>query len=1376
MPTAVEQILWAAVPNGVASGGSQLNLSVRVSPTLTGGTGFLNSSTHFVNWPTSVLNSSGSPGVPFPMHVVFTDGASPANTIGGANVAIDTSKLNPALWTALFGDGSTVTYTPPDTGEPYDNVPIVSYPSDLVASWLRDTYTSLATGSPTSHPSTSTLGPVYGPVGAVGTGVGNVGGLDLLDRIWTRLSDERKSNPLGLPRNKNYNDWSLAANDNPQTWFAALRFYHMVHQDPTFANQPALTLTSSGLAAIDFHRALTFINQHRTLQRALGLVFDVVIPTANLPFLSSPPATGVFVQALLANVDGTTISGTTPIKPRTRCNATTTVFEAYPSTPQVVGRQLTLGDASSFAVYGIDVDGGGLHTTQFADNLVLAQTPQSGDTKSANGPAPDAPDSYAPPALRSNGLTVAVVQRGQQFADALKRGGDLWSSLPSNSGSGKVPDLMAEDLVTGFVLDVWDQTGSAWHSTAMRDVSYSAGGITLNATQDEPGLDSPPRSQKDPTNSSQDQLNLPANLIRWTGWSNAAPRPGSPLAADGSSTVSTGPGSGPFNQMTITVLPSAGTLPRLRFGEQYALRARVVDIANNLLPITDASLAVVGDALNRVSPLSAYGRHDPLGSPDIYTFETNPFPGESAKRLVIRDIDPSVTSMRAFAPNRIAEAFAEVHGMFDTAASLGPPPVTLDGSSTTYDLITSRENQRYPGSMTPVGAQVWNPLSLTSPVPFLPDPLTRGGTLVVTLGPLTGNHYQFDFSPASGQKWPDYQPYGLVLKPGAAQSVTADPNARELTFKLTKGDTVDLQLSSYFDLTDLVYFGLTYWMRSFYGGPIPAALRDSILAGLTWAFTPWTAMELVFAVQKPLLIPKFANVGPLKQLGWTYAELFGDITYSPKSTARTDLFANWGEPVDNGPGTGDPQGPNTPNPALAPRTSTVFTIPSSHKQLDTEMDRFEGRHEFFDTKHRVVTYTGQATSSFTEHYQGTTTFAAPGPGTPTALSLPGHPGLGLEPGSVSVTDASGKTYAPGTDFTIDTTAGTLTFASGATGHPPPPGTMITVKFLPPVTVLSAPTTVDILSSARPLSADVEFVVPIFRWTKFLHKGSRTFSGRTPAALRVFVSRPWWSSGIGELLGVTTYPLAEDFYSASIGPPENLYVSDWGLDPVFSGRSLPSPHPRIESFPDRIATGHNVPIDEVAGINVNVAGHQVHYDKPRDLWYSDIVVDIGEAYTPMIRLALARYQPDSVPGAEISRIVLADVMSLDPARLVTVVRASPTLLTSVTLAGFSYGKDGDQNGTGPGVATLVVERRNPAIADQTLGWEPVAKPIYMRASTLKDGLTVWTARHVPIPAGGKHRLFLAQYEEVPTDRRRISPNIAFFPSDGLRLLYQDLIPL
>jgi hypothetical protein len=91
---------------------------------------------------------------------------------------------------------------------------------------------------------------------------------------------------------------------------------------------------------------------------------------------------------------------------------------------------------------------------------------------------------------------------------------------------------------------------------------------------------------------------------------------------------------------------------------------------------------------------------------------------------------------------------------------------------------------------------------------------------------------------------------------------------------------------------------------------------------------------------------------------------------------------------------------------------------------------------------------------------------------------------------------------------------------------------------------------------------------------------------------------------------------------------------------------------------------------------------------------------------------------------------------------------------------------------------VIEKRRPAIHDETLGWEPVGDPIKMSAGRGRGGVTTWIARDVKVPKSGMIRLAVNQYEVLPTDNRK--PARGFYTltqrSQELRLLYQDVIPL
>lgn len=134
-----------------------------------------------------------------------------------------------------------------------------------------------------------------------------------------------------------------------------------------------------------------------------------------------------------------------------------------------------------------------------------------------------------------------------------------------------------------------------------------------------------------------------------------------------------------------------------------------------------------------------------------------------------------------------------------------------------------------------------------------------------------------------------------------------------------------------------------------------------------------------------------------------------------------------------------------------------------------------------------------------------------------------------------------------------------------------------------------------------------------------------------------------------------------------GSPYKTLVTQWGNDPIWKSPFVAGISPSRSSFPlartapdpaggwlpaDAPATEADQPPGDfpVTGLGsweapLEVAPHDVFYDEERELWYCDIEIDHGWSYWPMVRLALARYQPVSVYGAELSEIVLADVMPL-----------------------------------------------------------------------------------------------------------------------------------
>ena len=63
--------------------------------------------------------------------------------------------------------------------------------------------------------------------------------------------------------------------------------------------------------------------------------------------------------------------------------------------------------------------------------------------------------------------------------------------------------------------------------------------------------------------------------------------------------------------------------------------------------------------------------------------------------------------------------------------------------------------------------------------------------------------------------------------------------------------------------------------------------------------------------------------------------------------------------------------------------------------------------------------------------------------------------------------------------------------------------------------------VEVPASARPVAPEIAYVIPTFGWQRQTQTNLKR-SVRFGGGLRVYLERPWCSSGEGELLGVTLY--------------------------------------------------------------------------------------------------------------------------------------------------------------------------------------------------------------------------------------------------------------
>jgi len=313
-------------------------------------------------------------------------------------------------------------------------------------------------------------------------------------------------------------------------------------------------------------------------------------------------------------------------------------------------------------------------------------------------------------------------------------------------------------------------------------------------------------------------------------------------------------------------------------------------------------------------------------------------------------------------------------------------------------------------------------------------------------------------------------------------------------------------------------------------------------------------------------------------------------------------------------------------------------------------------------------------------------------------------------------------------------------------------------------------TLSVLNSARPAAPVPLYVIPSFGWTSGT-QGAWSVSKRGGGGLRVYLARPWFSSGEGELLAALLWGCApaprSTFQGWSMPDVLKGYVTQWGKDPIWSGSALPSQAmPLPEHFTNAVAVGTELTIDELSNgpfVPFTAVGHQVAYDDQhgRKLWYCDIEMDMGEAYFPFVRLALARYQPQSVADAHLSRVVLADFAQLLPDRSASLT-FDPIDPTSLQLAvnGLTY--------AGPGAAVMTATVQTQPLGAGDLAWVPVSA-VALTPHVFGGPDTLWTAA-ITLPAPRGSRPFRLLIEEFEVFTRDVAG------SQQQRLVYADILNL
>lgn len=1407
-----QSIMWTALPRSIAKGSGNPILSIFVSPQLKTDVipEQLGQFKDFLDWPATLAQLKFQ--------------ATVGGTTFDCKPFLPDPKLAPEskLWQSLF---TKTTYVRPYQFDKLDDRLIFSYPMANVLGYLKQVYQAF--GASEEFPGVEQLAKDLGSINTyrdpiVKSTVGVPQEQSIIETLRPMMS-KMGAIPPGPP--------------NPSTDFAQLQYFFAPKNKkdpdtPAVHNKVNVVRTGqhrkSAIAPpeMDFHQMVSMLGAYPSMLRRLGLVFDVEV----IPGGGAFPATGqITVVPIWPN--GLPSLPKKDRTPRTAFKYSDAGFIAQPrqAMPEVAESGVMRlsdpfpdGKQPLYHLVQVDVQGMAMKLQNFAYNLSARQ----------GRATTDSPTSSSIPAPRTSGISIVRTGRALRLATMLKSATQKRGELES----GTDPLFHAEDLIRGYRVDLFDAERNQWFSLHQRTGSYqfTEAGIT-EEHQDEGFIQTATTESADGTST---DLFLPESMGTWEGWSLSVPRPGAAVDNDGKVVRAPNEFSEDFKLRTsFRVAP--GSLPMLRFGKEYRVRLRAVDLAGNGPTVK----SVPPSEMKWATPPMIYRRFEPISHPFVVLKSPiDALPGESLERLVIRSMNSSqpldttptdATSQRHVAPPAIAQLDAETHGVFDLPADDLADDAKLIEQ---YEMIASKEG-RFKQLGSAGDKNPPNPIATEDQItelPYLPDPLAEGVILFNAPGVPAGNVVMIPgkggaepLAPIPGPPtpapngavaiafreegaWHRKLPFRIRLSEGAAAKLPDWNDAeRVLTLFLPKGEVLRCRYASVFGKKTLKLLGVWNWIEEL-NPPKLSEVAKLAQFGRLWMLTPHRTLELVHATQQPLGIPKFDSLGAHKSLGQTYATLGDKLLLSCKSTARVEVRAEWEEPVDP---------LSKPKWEMIPGKATICELLVDDPKAPFLY--FIRRHEFGDTKYRKVRYFINATTRFREYL-------------PPEL-------LAEDPNDPAKVE---KNISRNSE-------------------------MVEKK---------------ILNSARPDAPKLLYILPTFGWqTKT--EGTGIASARKGGGLRVYLDRPWFSSGDEERLGVLiwTGPFS--------GIPKQYlpYVTQWGADPIWS--SLPpsgSPSAAdfkawhqdrygvsIEEVPESEeatekttlatkqqqqaivqaflnskkkkasagseATGKETSGKEISAENktgkaatrnaelymkslqprfslseselqvsnvrqvadklelaitadieyvpakptLAVLGHKVEYDEVRQLWYCDLQIDAGPSYYPFIRLALVRYQPNSVKNAFVSRVVLADFAQIAPDRLMTINSdpGNPRKI-GVAIAGLTFNKSEAQSDGGD--FEVVVETRRSDISDPDLGWVPVPdaniqllphKVTDMVAPLLWSGVIT-----LPEPRGSRpYRLVVKEYE------RHINVEVAYKTGGGAgqtitqrrygrRVVYADAIEL
>lgn len=740
---------------------------------------------------------------------------------------------------------------------------------------------------------------------------------------------------------------------------------------------PVMTPRDPDFRDPDFHRVVTLMRQHPVVMRALGLIVEVCVPRAKLtecggsgevavswanppvPFdtITSPRTAFVVKQkrfhaapatttddAGVVTVSGTVVDGMVDLTKRSENEANVAVPD--------------------WVVHSFDVDAAVARLSDAKTAVTRAKARRArADAGPGTGPAPSA--DAVMPALRSVGLQLVHRRRVEWFGERLRRSQTNANAVTlANGGPSGLPVLTADDLVLGYRLDV-RRGGSDWHSMMQRQSVYTVNDVPIGGGWNPEEGHLPPASGAKGT---ADEVYADGVVVRWNGHRLSVPQPGPDGRELSAEVVHRGPYRFEWQHAVDDGEPLG--LPELRFGDDYQLRLRVLDLAGGGLGPGD----VAGDT--SASVLTTYARHEPVLPPEMppptglvvvnahddgrrrATVASELLgPSGSLTRLVIRS-DPRGATPQT--PEDLAAIYPA-----NRDRMLLPPAATF--------TLTEWDDR-----LNGAGPETWRLVRRARAVPrsseepqagrhytWVPDAAADG--VSATVLPLSGRLAQSGPSLADWDTagWPDHPPKQVRVVPGdpVAPGASAQPTVNWESSTLAEvmlppAARAVVELSSAVEARYFQRFAASAW------APLGTDAQQAVITGRHPIVTPALRLEVVHAVRAPLSAPGGvleAHREPGDLVAVILDPALPLLGIDRDSTAQIDLAASWQEWRD-------------PGPDAAADAAVSARIVQSVGSFAVDLDAAVLPplvHPLGDTRHRWITYRIAAHSRFRDFFADT---------------------------------------------------------------------------------------------------------------------------------------------------------------------------------------------------------------------------------------------------------------------------------------------------------------------------------------------------------------------------------------------------------------------